>query len=146
MVVQHLKKNIFEAVLCRHCSPSGCQMVPRQPDQQAATQCSLNPTEMCANAFSKWPLLLYLITQSSVNLNVIVVCHGEAHLAHVWELTAAAGCLSFAAHLEPCSAGLGVRQRQLSRQSLENVFFFFPFAIFLQPTFPTVSGGSFFKA
>lgn len=116
------EKNLFEAILCCHCWPLGWQMVPRQPDQQAATRCSLNPAEMCANAFSKWPLLLYLIVQSSVNLNIIVVCHGEADMACVWELTAA-GCLSFAAHLEPCSAGLGLRQRQLSWQWLENIFF-----------------------
>lgn len=47
------EKNLFEAVLCYHCWPLGWQMVPRQPDQQTATQCSLNPAEMCANAFSK---------------------------------------------------------------------------------------------
>ena len=99
---------------------NGPKTVNPNPDQQAATQCSLNPAEMCANAFSKWPLLLYLITQSSVNFDVIAVCHGEAHLARVWEL-AAAGCVSFAAHLEPCSAGPGLRQWQLSWQWLENI-------------------------
>lgn len=99
----------------------------------AATQCSLNPTEMCANAFNKWPLLLYLITESSVNLNVIVVCHGEAHLARVWELRAA-GCLSFVAHLEPCSTGFGVRQRQLSWRWLENIFFPLAFSFSLCQT------------
>lgn len=116
--------SVCYAVLCCNSLLSGWQMVPRQADQQEATQCSLDSTEMCANAFRKWPLLLYLITQSGVNLNVIVVCHGEAHLARVWELTAA-GCLSFAAHLESCSTGLVVRHCQLSWHWLEN---FPPFA------------------
>lgn len=99
---------------------------PRQPDQQAATQCSLDPTEMWANAFSKWPLLLYLITERSVNLKLMLVCHGEAHLARVWELPAA-GCLSVVPHLEPCAPlGVGARQRQLSWQWLENIVCFCP--------------------
>lgn len=107
-----------------YCAATVCHQAgkwfPDKLDQQAATQCSLNSTEMCANAFSKWPLLLYLITQNGVNLNVIVVCHGEAHLARLWERTAA-GCLSFAAHLESCSTGLGVRHRQLSWHWLANL-------------------------
>lgn len=134
-VVWHLKKKKYIYFWSCILLPSGWQMVPRQPDQQAATQCSLNPTEMCANAFSKWPLLLYLITQSSVNLYVIVVCHGEAHLARVWELSAA-GCLTFAAHLEPCSTGFGLRQCQLSWQWLENIF---PPCLLLQPASDCIS-------
>lgn len=39
----------------------------------------------CANAFSLWPLLLYVIIQISVNLNLMAVCHGEAHWAGVGE-------------------------------------------------------------
>lgn len=113
------KKNLVGCVVL----PSGWQMVPRQPDQQAATQCSPDPTEMWANAFSKWPLLLYLITERSVNLKLMLVCHGEAHLARVGELPAA-GCLSLVPHLEPCSSGVGARQRQLSWPWLENIAFF----------------------
>lgn len=71
-----------------HCSSLLCaascrQMVPRQPARQAAPQCSLNSSGTCANAFSQWPLLSYLIIQNSVNLNLITVCHGEAHWACV---------------------------------------------------------------
>lgn len=70
-----------------YCAATVCHQAgkwfPDKLDQQAATQCSLNSTEMCANAFSKWPLWLYLIAQNGVNLNVIVVCHGEAHLARL---------------------------------------------------------------
>lgn len=97
---------------------SDWQMVPRQPAQQAATQCSLNSTEACANAFSKWPLLLYLIIQNSVNLNLIAVCHGEAHWACVREQpftthTATASLLS-EAQLESRSSPLGVCHSQKS--------------------------------
>lgn len=85
---------------------SSCwQMVPRQPARQAAPQCSLNATEACANAFSPWPLLFYLIIQNSVNLNLIAVCHGEAHRACVGQqlltMRTAAGPLLCEAHLEP---------------------------------------------
>lgn len=59
--------------------------VSRQPAQQVAAQCSLNYTGTNANAFSLWPLLFYLIIQNSVNLNLIAVCHGEAHWASVGE-------------------------------------------------------------
>lgn len=40
-------------------------------------------TEASANAFSPWPLLLYLIINNSANLHLIGVCHGEAHWASV---------------------------------------------------------------
>lgn len=97
---------------------SSWQMVPRQPAQQAAPQCSLNSTEACANAFSPWPLLFYLIIQNSVNLNLIAVCHGEAHWACVWEqlstMHTAAGPLLFEAHLEPGTSLLVVCHSQMS--------------------------------
>lgn len=52
-----------------------------------------------ANTFTLWPLLLHLIIQTSVNLNLIAVCHGEAHWARVGDQlctkhTAAAPVLS----------------------------------------------------
>lgn len=81
--------NILYTVI--HCDSLLCvvlsyrQMVPRQPVQQATPQCPLNSTETRGNTFSLWPPLFYLIIQNSVNLNLIAVCHGEAHWASVWE-------------------------------------------------------------
>lgn len=79
---QHNARHAWYIVLCRYvvpCEVADWQAVPRQPSRQAATKCSLNSTEACANAFSKWPLLLYLIIQNSVNSNLMAFYHVEAH-------------------------------------------------------------------
>ncbi len=117
------------------------QIVPRQPAQQAEPQCSLNSTEACANAFSPWPLLFYLIIQNSVNLNLIAVCHGEAHWARVREqlftMHTAAGPLLFEAHLEPGTSLLVVCHGRMcwrhtgfwiQSRKAETAFFFVAFA------------------
>lgn len=121
-------------------SSSCWQMVPRQPARQAAPQCSLNATEACANAFSPWPLLFYLIIQNSVNLNLIAVCHGEAHRACVGEqlltMRTAAGPLLCEAHLKPqhqptcCLSQPSVltSHRFLNTEWKAETVFFFPFS------------------
>lgn len=120
------------------------QIVPRQPAQQAEPQCSLNSTETCANAFSPWPLLFYLIIQNSVNLNLIAVCHGEAHWACVREqlltMHTAAGPPLFEAHLELGTSRLVVCHGQMSwrhtglriKNGRQRLWFFSSFLLCLQ--------------